>query len=121
MKNLLRLILVLALLPGLASGLLPLPGQAAGFEMVICGDTGAETIRVDAEGNPLPDDPMAECDQCCLACGPAPALLPDSPLRRPAAPRVLLVDLPAAGALALPARRPLFPAPRGPPTANEMI
>ncbi len=119
MKTLVRLLLVLALLPGLMTGLLPVPGQAAGFDMVICGASGVETIRVDAEGNPLSDDPLSECESCCAACGVVPALLPGGPWCRP---DMLARDLTASVTVAgfeLPEQTPLFPAPRGPPNKKE--
>jgi hypothetical protein len=121
MNMLARLLLVLALLPGLVTGLLPLPGQASGFEMVICGSDGAETIRVDAEGNPLSDDPLSGCETCCAACAPLPALVPDAPLCRPVTAVLRGTDRPMASVPGLPARPALYPSPRGPPTQQEVI
>lgn len=119
MKTLRRLLLVLALLPGLMTGLLPLPGQAAGFDMVICGATGIETIRVDAEGNPLSDDPLSECESCCVACGSEPVHAAAGPICQPdTLARDFTGRLTVAG-FDLPARTPLFPAPRGPPSEKE--
>jgi hypothetical protein len=112
MGSILRLLWLICLLPGLATGVLPLPGQAAGQEMVICAGGTEHVIRVGADGVPIEQD--EGCALCCAACGPAPALLPDPVLysRAPASPaaRVRL-----ARALILPARAALFPAPRGPP------
>jgi hypothetical protein len=121
MNMLARLLLVLALLPGLVTGLLPLPGQAAGFEMVICGSDGAETIRVDAEGNPLSDDPLSGCETCCAACAPAAALVPGAQQVRAAMALPRRAAQPKAAAPALPARPALYPSPRGPPTQQEVI
>jgi hypothetical protein len=115
MTPLLRFLWLLCLLPGLATGILPLPGQALGLEMVICADGAEHVIRVGMDGQPVEDE--GDCAQCCAACGPAPAFLPDMiALPRPA--------LRAAGASAsarvalLPERAALFPAPRGPPLAQ---
>ncbi|PKQ13623.1 MAG: hypothetical protein CVT70_04225 [Alphaproteobacteria bacterium HGW-Alphaproteobacteria-1] len=112
MKPLLRFLWLLCLLPGLATGSLPLPGQAAGLEMVICADGAEHVIRVGLDGQPVETE--EDCALCCVACGPTPALLPDIiSLPRPA--------LRASGAIlsprsaVLPARAALFPAPRGPP------
>ena len=112
MKTLARILLVLCLLPGLLTGTLPLPGQAAGGEMVICADGGEQLVRIGPDGTPISHD---DCQQCCLGCGPVLALSAD--VARPGA----ALDL-VAVALATPApqvapTRPahLFPAPRGPP------
>lgn len=121
MKMLLRLLLLMALLPGLMTGLLPLPGAASGFEMVICGSDGVETIRVDAQGDPLSDDPLAGCETCCAACGPLPALVPAAPFCRPVTTVLRGVGRSMAAAPALPVRPALYPSPRGPPSQQEVI
>lgn len=112
MKVLLRVLWLICLLPGLATGMLPLPGQAAGQEMVICADGTEHVIRIGADGTPV--EPGEDCALCCAACGPAPALLPDPVLYPQTAARPAVIVLPARAAV-LPARAALFPAPRGPP------
>lgn len=121
MKALVRLLLVLALLPGLMTGLLPVPGQAAGFDMVICGATGVETIRVDAGGNPLSDGPLSECGSCCAACETSHAVLPDRSDCRSLTLTQNFADWPVTAGPRLPVRRSLLPAPRGPPSEEEVI
>jgi hypothetical protein len=112
MKALLRILLVLCLLPGLATGILPLPGQAAGIDMVLCADGVEHVIRVGADGQPVEN--QEDCALCCAACGPPPALLVDpAALPRPV-PRTARLTLPSRPAVP-PARTALFPAPRGPP------
>lgn len=112
MKALARFLLLLCLLPGLVTGLLPLPGQAAGLEMVICAEGGAQTIRIAPDGTPMSD---AACDDCCPACGPTLAQSGEpAGLSLPFALRPDLATRPARSAA--PARSAhLFPAPRGPP------
>ncbi|MBE0452733.1 MAG: hypothetical protein IBX58_03545 [Roseovarius sp.] len=112
MKPLLRFLWLLCLLPGLATGILPLPGQALGLEMVICADGTEHVIRVGLDGQPVEIE--EDCSLCCAACGPAPALLPCMiTLARPAL-RAVGATMSARTAV-LPARAALFPAPRGPP------
>lgn len=112
MTSILRFLWLICLLPGLATGVLLLPGQAAGQEMVICADGAEHVIRIGADGAPIEQD--EDCELCCAACGPAPALLPDPVLCPQAAARPVVRSF-LAPALVLPARAPLFPAPRGPP------
>lgn len=113
MTPLLRFLWMICLLPGLATGILPLPGQAAGMEMVICADGVEHVIRVGADGQPV--EPDEACALCCAACGPVPALLPEliTPPRLDLRARVAPV---VARPALLPVRPALFPAPRGPPT-----
>ena len=112
MGSILRLLWLICLLPGLATGVLPLPGLAAGQEMVICADGAEHVIRVGADGVPIEQNDG--CALCCAACGSAPALLPDPVLYPQAAARPAVIVL-SARAVVLPARAALFPAPRGPP------
>ena|GEM_PF-2466590 len=112
MKTLLQFLWILCLLPGLATGILPLPGQAAGATMVICADGAEHVIRIGLDGQPVETEEA--CALCCATCGPAPAVLSDpAALPRPV-PRMARLTLPARPAV-LPARTALFPAPRGPP------
>lgn len=115
MNAILRLFLLICLLPGLATGILPLPGRAAGLEMVICADGAEHVIRMGLDGQPIEE--ANDCALCCVACGPTSTLLPDTAaLPRPAS-RAVSVYL-CASALLLPERAALFPAPRGPPLAK---
>lgn len=83
-------------------------------EMVICGDGGAQPIRLDARGNPV--DPGQCCD--CLQCLTLAAGLPQS-LPPPTPSQVLLPPQPLRAQPALPlAQRHLRPVPRGPPLAR---
>ncbi|MFN3937447.1 MAG: hypothetical protein ACK4KW_07685 [Gemmobacter sp.] len=106
-----RILLLMALLPGLVTGILPLPGAAAGFAMDICADGGPVTVRLDAEGGPRPDTP---CEDCCLVCGPGPLALPAPMGAVGLADGSHVVRLPAATELPAPARF-LLSRPRGPP------
>jgi hypothetical protein len=115
MKAILRLVLLICLLPGLVTGILPLPGQAMGMEMVICADGAEHVIRVGMDGQPVEDE--ADCALCCVACGPAPALLSDTMALPHPALHALGLSVSARPAL-LPERTALFPAPRGPPLAQ---
>jgi hypothetical protein len=83
-------------------------------EMVICGDAGAQTIRLDAQGNPVEPGQCCDCLDCLvLVAGlPLSAALPGADLRALPAPAV--TDL---SVLPLPLRH-LRPAPRGPPLAS---
>ncbi|MGX0902447.1 hypothetical protein ACSSV8_001011 [Roseovarius sp. MBR-79] len=115
MTPLLRFLWLLCLLPGLATGLLPLPGRALGLDMVICTGGAEHVIRVGLDGQPVETE--EDCALCCAACGPAPALLPDTTaMPRPASHALRASVFPRVALL--PERAALFPAPRGPPLAQ---
>jgi hypothetical protein len=114
MKALARILLLLCLLPGLVTGVLPLPGQAAGLEMVICADDAPQVIRLGPDGTPMSSE---DCETCCLAAGPTMAPSPD-PVGLSSPVFLAVVQISAAVPADLPARRAfLIPAPRGPPNA----
>lgn len=98
-----------------ASARLVMAAQGLGMtEMVICGENGAQVVRLDAAGHPVPaTDPAdcATCPDCLLSAGYAP------PAAQMAAP-VLLIrdrDLPVTSACHSPARAPSAVQARAPP------
>lgn len=115
LRPLLCLVAALALaLSGVAVAAATVHGPVT--EMVICGDGGAETIRLDARGNPVKGNQC--CD--CLDCLTMAAALPTPAMPRATLPAAVTVTaaLPVAqlpGPLPCPA-----PLPRGPPTATPL-
>jgi hypothetical protein len=115
LRPLLCLVAALALtLSGVALAAATVHGPVT--EMVICGDGGAETIRLDARGNPVKGNQCCDCLDCLAMAASLPI---------PALPGA---TLPAAvtASPALPvAQRPgplpcLAPLPRGPPAATPL-
>ncbi|MEZ5797831.1 MAG: hypothetical protein R3D63_10375 [Paracoccaceae bacterium] len=86
-------------------------------EVVICGDHGPESIRVDARGNKVDGKTCCECLDClglAFAAPPEPASGPGAPVR------LTKISMPEAGAQ-LTCQRPLHPLPRGPPIATPVV
>lgn len=85
-------------------------------EMVICGDGGAETIRLDARGNPVDGDQCCDCMDCLTMAAALPTALPPGATL----PAAVAVN-PALPVAQLPGPRPsLSPQPRGPPVAAPL-
>jgi hypothetical protein len=114
---------VLTLLAALSAGLggvvraqAMVSGPGPGFEMVICTEGGAKTIRVDAAGDPIP--PADEHCPCpCLDCLPAAeaAVLPEA--ARSAMPTAASAPREdRASTFPQPQARRMRPEARGPPS-----
>lgn len=107
--------LCLSLALALAGVTAALACPVAVSEWVICGDHGAQVVRLDAKGQPVP----ADCQNCpdCLT-GPVLALLPQ--IGTPKAPAPLRQALWPDFATA-PRPQILIPIARGPPAGKSEI
>jgi hypothetical protein len=112
LRALLCLVTVLSLaLSGVASAAQSVHGPIT--EMVICGDGGVQTIRLDAKGNPVERGQCCDCPQCLMLADALPVERGDCALailRRLNATSTLAARQPPA------AVRHAQPLPRGPPS-----
>lgn len=85
-------------------------------ELVICGDDGAKTIRLDAQGNPVDGKTCCDCLDCLVLSGNLPVYVPDVRLRTTTLPADW--PLPTAAHVALSSH--LRTLPRGPPATTPV-
>lgn len=113
MRALSALLLSLAL--ALYGAALATPASASGplTELVICGEGGAQTIVLDAAGNPA--KPARECCKCLNCLAAIDAFVPQQPFALSAPDFAFRKDVPANGRIVCPDRA-LHPMPRGPPS-----
>lgn len=118
MRRLFQALLCLSLtLAFVLSGALRSDAALGGVtEMVICGEGGASTILLDAQGNPV--DGKRCCD--CVKCLPVLTFLPEpAVVVRPAPVGFVRLTTPQPGVTAV-RRQHLRPMPRGPPLASHI-
>jgi hypothetical protein len=89
------------------------PASGPLTEMVICGEDGAETIQMDATGNPA--EPTSQCCKCQSCLAAVDAFVPQQAFAL-AAPDLSSRTLTLGAGHVLCTDRALFPMPRGPPT-----
>ncbi len=115
LRPLLCLVVALALaLSGVAAAAATVHGPVT--QMVICGNGGAETIRLDAKGNPVKGNQCCDCLDCLTMAVALPTPLPPG-ATQPAAVAVSPVLPVAQLSGPLPCLAPL---PRGPPAATPL-
>ena len=114
MQSLMRVFLVLSMSLALAlyGAALAAPASGPMTELVICGEDGAETIRLDATGSPA--EPTSQCCKCQSCLAAFDAFVPQQAFAL-AAPDLSSRTLTLGAGHIFCTDRALFPMPLGPP------